>query len=210
MRTLIDGGVVVGIDPGSNTGMVGVVVDKHLTIMQLLGAVSLAPTESKKLTHPERDLHLAQSISARLTEWRPLHVALEEPADARIVWRGRTHQRRDTAFRLGLYYGMALAAIPMAVAAGVPPLFVQSYPVGLYRGQQGWMMGKNRDLLLNVSDAMMRRIPIGPTKETRTEHELMAFGVLLYHLEQIRAARMEVKVREIVQRPLRKPRVKPA
>lgn len=210
MRALAEGGVVVGIDPGSNTGMVGLVVDEALNITHLLGSVSLAPTDSKKLTHPERDLHLADRICKQLIEWRPRHVALEEPADARIVWRGRMHQRRDTAFRLGVYYGMALAAIPMAIAAGVPPVFVQSYPVGLYRGQQGWMQGKSREFLLTVSDQMLRRIPVGPTAAARTEHELMAFGVVLHHLEQTRAARMELKVREIVHRPLRKPRVKPA
>lgn len=198
---------VVGIDPGGTAGLVCLQVGARLIgePVKVLGSVTVAHPGWKGATWPERDAQYGETMAKQLVEWAPDLVVLEEPADARIAWRGIAKQRQDTAFRLGAYYGAAVCAARRACP------HLQSYPVTSYRGQAGWMSGFRGAGKESIRDAVMARVSYvlragGADTRDWAEHQLMAAGVALYHLESITAARMAAKIRAAAGREDEQPR----
>jgi hypothetical protein len=141
---------VVGIDPGTVTGMIAVLVPestKRIGDARLIGAKSVThggSTEGIGVTPQARSL-LFFTVRETLLRWKPDLVVIEEPWDAQPMWgrdSGRTKgASRGTIFTLGSHFGLVLAA-----AASLPSApRIASYPVTSHppkRGRPGvlgWM-----------------------------------------------------------------------
>ncbi len=192
---LADGGVVVGVDPGSHTGIVAVQVtgDLRWERATVLGVHSLAPSDRKGLWGPARDVEYADRIAMTLAKFLPRHVALEEPKDGSILWRGMKRQQKSTAFRLGAYYGYAAQG---AVRTGA--LEVASYPVTTSRSEVGWMGGRSHGQV-RAEGAMLARV-MGADASGWSDHAWMALGVISHHLKVIGALRDVERMTRLVQR----------
>lgn len=197
MDLLEHGGHVVGIDPGANTGLVCVAVDRSLewNRARWVSSAVLRPSTSTKLTPPARDADFSARLFDRLFGWTPVHIALEEPLDATRKWTdqrtgrraGEVGRRTEVDFRLGAYYGLAVVA-----AGSTPARWIESYPVQRFGKRQGWMQGGSRERVLATVRQTMR--VIGAPTDGVSEHEMMALGVAIYHVGQIREARMAAKI----------------
>lgn len=119
---------------------------------------------------------------------------LEEPYDYRASWKGKrgggegdaTQEGRQagSSFGVGRSYGLALAALGTGGYCGR----IHSYPVTNDRVQRrmGWMQGhgriQSRKLVLLAMRGLAKQA--GCTKSDElSEDELMAFGVVRYHIE---------------------------
>lgn len=182
--------ILVGIDPGASTGLVALQCYGLTTFgAKLVYHTVVRPSQSKKLTEPMADGNMQERLYELLAQWAPDIVVLEEPVDASIAWRGRKHQQTGTAFRLGAYYGLAVSAAYRTKA----DLF--SYPVQRQGKRQGWMGRSKRTYVLQRTVLAARALGADPdflalkdNGEYAHEHELMALGVLLHHLNQYRSA----------------------
>lgn len=119
---------------------------------------------------------------------------LEEPYDYRASWKAKrgggagdaTQEGRQagSSFGVGRSYGLALAA----VGIGGRCARVHSYPVTNDRRQQrmGWMQGhgriQSRALVLVAMRGLAKQAGCR-NADTLSEDELMAFGVVRYHIE---------------------------
>lgn len=191
------GGVVVGVDPGSATGIVAVRMPATLlwNDAHWLGSRVLAPSQRKGLFGPSKDAEYGARIGLALADFvEPgAHIALEEPRDATVRWRGYTRQRTETAFRLGCYYGLAAAG---ALQAGARE--VVSYPVTTDRVAAGWMGGRGREAVFAETDALARVLRVPPeTLEQWSEHERMALGVVAHHVRVVTAYRRLARLAKV-------------
>jgi hypothetical protein len=194
----------VGVDPGARTGLVCVELTPDLlgalditrpSSARLVGAVRISASASTKLTAAEQDATLYRRVLAQLDVWRPAIVALEEPLDATRGWQnaGRRAGRAEntgTTFALGRAYGLALAAASCSTATSIA-----SYPFTTSRklARYGWMQGRAplptaRALTLARMRALAMQIGGREASLAMTEDELMALGVLSFHVEQLRDA----------------------
>lgn len=205
MDLMREGGYVVGIDPGAHTGIVMLKVGKDLAPTLVVDVAEVTPSGSKYLLDARRDADYVlriQEVLARATVSCEVHVALEEPLDATTAWRGHGRQQKGTAFRLGAYYMCAVAA-----AANLGPNAIElcSYPVTGYGKRAGWMRGPNgkianRERLMSEIIAQMRAIRC-PGAAAWSEHQVMAAGVALFHLQCLRDARLAEKIRQSTLKP---------
>ena len=207
--TLAHGGLVVGIDPAAHTGIVLVHVPPDLAVerCRLLASDRLTFSVSKFLSPAGRDITLLQRVNAWLSdhlgvaamtdEW---HVAIEEPIGWTPAWNkgDKTQRMTGGAFRLGVAYGLVLGGV-MAMA----PSRVAAYPPTNFHGRKGWMGGGKRDRILNSCAQLWRdaaqRTTLPPEQadwrsDAPSEDELMALGVVWYHLNVLTQERMEQRI----------------
>lgn len=185
----------VGIDPGASTGVVCVDLVRADTIVgaRFVAAVTCRASASKDLTDAEQDASLGVSIRRTLDllhgATTPIaFVVLEEPADGMGKWSTQGRKTgRGTAFGLGRAYGLALAA----AAALDGNVGLHAYPVtttaqGRAAGRLGWMQGRQpRPTPREDTLATMRHLAraLGcATHASLTDDQLMALGVLQYHV----------------------------
>lgn len=188
---------IFSIDPGSHTGYV--VVDFELAPgldvnrARLVDSGIIYPSRTnREESEAERDILLIGKIAEKISEFRPSTVVLEEPVDAAMYWgKGREAggvnkgigMGRGTLFRLGVYYGLALAAVKIAGHADAI-----SYPVQGTKTRAGWMgRGARRANVLREMTYLYAKLsgtPIATLKKV-SDHELMALGVLNYHASQL-------------------------
>lgn len=192
------GGRIVGGDPGGTAGLVCVDVPVTLDISRAtwVGSISLGTSNLDRLTPAERDGVFFRKMVAAFALWGPRHCALEEPLDGASFWKGkadkRGHEQRGTQFRIGAAYALMVAAAEMQGTVE----HIASYPVQKYGARQGWMpkvKGRgSRARALEMSTLAARAIK-APVSEL-SEHELMALGVVAYHVECLQANRMAAKI----------------
>lgn len=184
---------ILGIDPGSSTALAWFDLDDSLTIERAKwgGSKVIRASASKFLTPPERDFDMRNRIAQIVGEVEPNMIVLEEPVDGAKYWRGTKGraargQSTSTSFRLGVTYGLAVSACRLS-PIGMPRLV--SYPVKTYGGRPGWMASTHTQasLFASVSAAIM-----GASADAingMSDHELMAMGVALHHVEVMRNER---------------------
>lgn len=153
-----------------------------------IGSAMIRASVSGKMNASERDRTMVDRVHAQLVAWQPDAIALEEPLDGQIAWRGKKHQRTETAFRLGCKYGLALAAVHR-YRPDVPSI---SYPVHNYQGRPGWMRGSHNAAIARV----MLCLRTWGAPLDLDDDALMATGVAMAHVDQLRDARMEARILE--------------
>lgn len=196
---------VFAIDPGSSTGFV--VVDfEHAPGLDINNArivgsgVIHRPRGS--IGEAMNDLLFVGKIAERIKEFRPSTVVFEEPADAAAYW-GRSEiageptveqlatggvkpnkkgMGRGTLFRLGVNYGIAIAAAREAGNCDVV-----SYLVRGDKKRAGWQgHGSKKVNILREMTYLFAKLSYAKIAQLKvTEHELMALGVLNYHASQL-------------------------
>lgn len=195
----------VGIDPGSQTGMICLDLDDSFAIMgaQFVGASTVSPSTSVKLDEWRQQLSLGDKIALQLDSWRPQLVVLEEPSDALPTWnvggKGGRSAGTGTVFGLGRAYGIALARV--GLTTGVERIV--SYNVTSSRKKQriGWMQGyqsrpPKREYVLRAADELLREIAAPtPLPDSIDENILMALGVLRWHCERERGSKESLGLR---------------
>jgi hypothetical protein len=190
----------IGVDPGANTGLVCVDVEKVERRIGSAGNVRwvhsarIHPGQRQDDTHAENDARVFSRMAVELE--RLVGVAgalgvkciavLEEPYTQTGSWKGAATEGRQTGtlFSLGKYYGLALAACTIHCGR------VYSHPpTNDRRGQRtGWMQGsgriQKRELTLLALRGLAKQCgctdPMG-----LSEDEVMAFGVLKFHLDRV-------------------------
>jgi hypothetical protein len=165
-----------------------------------------------------RQLTLFENIAGTLAEWQPDVIVLEEPADISANWAKKKGPGaglgRTTAFALGRSYALALSAAYawphfspgyLTDWEAVETTEIHSYLVNGFKrtttrgtARQGWYprdggraMEKEQVLrLLTLRAGEMGRYT-GPqgVPVPLTEDELMAFGVLCFHIGNVRSSR---------------------
>ena len=167
---------LVGVDPGSNLGIVSLQEEPDGTL-----SCRHALTITRPGVTPARPRQLAELEQARLfalfmqTE-QPDECAMEEPWDVSDGW-GKGGRRLGTGFRIGAAWGFAAGAIP-------PGIKVAFYPV---RGKEGWMgRGRKDGVMLRVEHGWERNVR-GVRWAELSEHEQAAAGVLLHHMGRLPA-----------------------
>lgn len=200
---------MAGIDPGGKTGVVVLelpIQSRDLASAAWVGSFSISGLgETKTRSKAEGVAQLYARVRDCLARHEVRELAIECPVDALPTWGGRKNNP-STLFSLGANYGLCLAA---AHAAGVQR--IRSYRVSTTKKHAGWMpmvrepSRKNpnrmvthvqrRDVTLQqlrAKVAPMRERAAAPAFGVRrrsaiapmTEDELMAFGVLEYHLRR--------------------------
>jgi Holliday junction resolvasome RuvABC endonuclease subunit len=182
----------VGVDPGRHTGLVCLeLVDWQILRARWIAHETVAPSTRGELGEAQRDGEMHERLAEVLARWQPTLVVLEEPLDAKPFWGGKRKAFRmpqtGTAFRLGAYYGLALAAARLAGAVLV------SYPVQVSHKRLGWMGAATHDDVLVRMVALARHLAapadlfdLEPDGSYRRDHCFMGLGVLAHHVEQMR------------------------
>lgn len=183
--------IIAGVDPGSETGLVCLDVPESGQVVDArwITHAVVRPTVRQGLTEAERDANLFLRLAGWFGVAAPEVIVFEEPMDAAITWRGHRHQARGTAFRLGAFYGLAVAAAWHADSA----VRLVSYPVTNRRSRPGWMRGKKHDVIVGNMAAVAKMIAPTTVRDADgnlhlSEHVLMALGVLTHHLSLGEAA----------------------
>lgn len=193
----------IGIDPGKNLGIVCVDVTESTRRIgsalhiQWVGCARVHPGDRKDDTVAENDARVYSRTCVALGQWqqdsgqfgrestpRPLIAVLEEPYTHMGAWGGGRSQSRGTAFGLGKYYGLALAACTHLCER------VYSHPPTNDRKQQrtGWMQGSGRIQKRELTILALRGLAgqYGcQCPDELSEDEVMAFGVLKFHLDRV-------------------------
>jgi hypothetical protein len=190
----------IGVDPGANLGIVCVDVRKQPRLIGYalditwMGSFRLHPSQSQNRTHAENDAALFDRVVSTLQRWRedstrtqplPLIAVLEEPYTQTASWKGAKGEGRQTGtlFSLGKYYGLALAACRNECHR------IHSHPpTNDRRGQRtGWMQGsgriQKRELTLLALRGLAKQCGC-QDPDALSEDEVMAFGVLKFHLDR--------------------------
>lgn len=200
---------IAGIDPGSNTGLVILELppaSRDLTKARWVRSESISGlAASQTRTKAEGHAELFHRLSEWLRNECVEQVAMECPIDATPVWgraTGRTKGAgRSTLFGSGANYGLCLAACAAARCR------VTSYRVQTTKKHEGWMpmarsghlvhVQKRNITLYQLRTALRSVNGFLPIKNgvvdtnadiTQSEDELMAFGVLRYHLTRVPTA----------------------
>lgn len=191
----------IGVDPGANTGLVCVDVVKlpRLIGNQLgiswVGNARIHPGQRAEDTHAENDGRVYSSTCVQLGSWQgstggvslpPLIAVLEEPYTQTGSWKGAATEGRQTGtlFSLGKYYGLALAA-----CTHMCDRVFSHPPTNDRRGQRtGWMQGSGRIQKRELTLLALRGLAtqcLCPNAAALSEDEVMAFGVLKFHLDRV-------------------------
>ena len=189
--------LVAGIDPGAHTGLVVLEIQTTpMPIEQLIDRVvwratcQLHPITRKALRAEQLSVLMFERLRDRLRRWGVVEVAIEEPSDARDQWRAASP---GTSFGVGRAFERCILA---ATYAGCT---VHAYRVREWmpKTRTGNLQhNQKRDVTLAQLDALSREIrrrplagePLRVTHVARaalerlSEDELMALGVLRYHL----------------------------
>jgi hypothetical protein len=196
--------VLVGVDPGSITGVVALdfpasVLGWNWAQARLLGTWTVRrPDPNTNRTEAEADAELGYRLRQVFAQVEPNVIVFEEPMDVSDSWhfkgagRGGRHTKRGTGFRIGAVYGIAVAA------AHFPTRRIYSYPVHDFGKRPGWMgpprtpreVALRRAGLIAGSLDRFRKastLTAAPL-EPWSEHALCALGVCLHHTGQLAAA----------------------
>jgi hypothetical protein len=190
----------IGIDPGANTGLVCVDVYDvarrigSVPVVRWHGTARIHPGSRKDDTRAENDGRIFSRICAQLDEWQKhipggsedMRAVLEEPYTQTGSWKGAKTEGRQTGtlFSLGKYYGLALAACTFKCVR------VYSHPPTNDRRQSrtGWMQGsgriQKRELTLLALRGLIKQAGC-QDPNALSEDEVMAFGVLKFHLDRV-------------------------
>lgn len=195
---------VAGIDPGSSTGVVILQLPQEARVLDR--AVWVASRhltgmgETRARTKAEGNAELFVRLRSYLETHGITEVAIECPIDALPTWGlgsrrgGRVHVKRETMFGSGAHYGLCLAA-----ARACPSVKrINSYYVTTTKKHAGWMPSDRgrtqaRELTMAQLRSVMQRIPTitragrvasRTAIDALSEDEIMAFGVLSYHLRR--------------------------
>lgn len=214
VRTMREVVRYIGIDPGGHTGIVeligpaGSLAGKGL---QFSRSASLTSTSYQKRSAASN----RANIGAKVAEWlvqRPepvAAVAMEEPRDGMSKWSGGT--ARGTSFALGAHFGIALYAVAVTLDdfARTDEERIFTYTVGEWMPRAAGRRGLGHTQKREITLANLRVIAraLGMTRDRLadvSEHELMALGVLLHHLQHKPDSNDETRsVLEIAQAPSR-------
>lgn len=194
--------VVAGIDTGQHLGVVFLLIDRMPEAqaplrrqVRWVASRVVHQVTRETLTRVENDALTQAKVAEALRPHGPRLVVLEDPIDARPTWQrakaGRTPDERfnllrakgedrrgeggETRFRQGVLY---MAAVTAAAEVGAR---LASYPVRGRKGEPGWQSRRTREQILLATRHDVRNWG-GPSD--LEDHELMALGVLTYHLRQ--------------------------
>lgn len=204
-----------GIDPGTDVGLVGVAVPArgawahHTEHARLIGYARVTASSSKSYTRAGRRGSMLLRVRERLIEWRVTDIVLEEPSTHTNSWAksdgGRT-VATGTLFGLGAHFGLCLgAAITMPWETRVwsyPPTTSKKARAATETDYErlGWMQArapkptqkaKTLKDMRHIFDGIFDRPADGVFRamdREPSEHELMALGVLNFHLMRERGA----------------------
>lgn len=197
-----------GIDPGSSTGITIIELPRvgaqAVEVARWLDSFSLSALgETKTRTKAEGLATLFELVRNVLVQHDVETVVLECPIDAMPVWgraTGRTKGAgRGTIFGSGAHYGICLAAARAAMSVR----HIHAYRVSTTKKHEGWMplvRGGARGNLVHVQrrEITLQQLRDVVNKLSRSsfasrdnrcgvgigDDELMAFGVLAYHLRR--------------------------
>lgn len=203
---------VVGIDPGSTTGLVALRIAGHksrpLDTARWQGNAALATAHRLHRSDAENRAALFVRVRDWLNVYAPAHVVIEEPSDATPRWNRQGGESgaaaTGTLFLLGAHFGLVLAAAQSCIS--LPRIYTYQVQGSKRKGKEGWMprgqggRPMRRDLLLGALRTEARQhfyrpldgVLPAPPKDRNTldatsvlsDHELMAYGVLCYHLRR--------------------------
>lgn len=190
--------VIAGIDPGSKSGVVILELpnrQRDLNRARWLGSFVLSGSaQTNSRTKAEAGAVLFSEVCDVLTQYHVDEVAIECPIDALPSWgqhtrmNGAPRLNRATLFGSGAHYGLCLAA-----ARACPSVRkIMSYHVTTTKKHEGWMptvkgRPQKRTITLQQLRDELRLRFAGPERSDNVplvEDELMAFGVLAYHLRK--------------------------
>jgi hypothetical protein len=187
----------IGIDPGKNLGVVCVDVFNverrigSVPSIRWVGTTRIHPGSRSEDTPAENEGRLFSRLCMQFDEWQKyipggtedLRAVLEEPYTHGAQWHGERAQAHGTSFGLGKYYGLALAACTFKCVR------VYSHPPtnDAKRQRTGWMQGsgriQKRELTLLALRGLIRQCGC-QDPNALSEDEVMAFGVLKFHLDR--------------------------
>jgi hypothetical protein len=197
--------VVLGIDPGRNTGLYSVsipTVSHALTLDEFqqharwLGNAVISLSTRESATLPFRWREMQKRIEDAVFSVNPNLTVLEFPKDGMTKWSGGTG--RGTDFGMGMFFGFAaLAVTHHSISFGAQPIALMPVTSSKAKNREGWMprvRGKRNNLHTQDKDTTLRQCReiahwIGINSDQRSEdvdalseHELMALGVLTYYV----------------------------
>ena len=172
----------IGIDPGEVAGLACLTAPSLTAPLYqwqwLTGMTVRKPSQREAESHAERELRFADRLSRAISPLSPAVAVIERPSDAASYWSGQGQRgnRRGTSFALGVNYA---AAVHACSTSGISR--IASYLVLGRGGDVGWMPRrvKREHLLQSLAQEAER---MGAPHEL-SDHILMAFGVLGYHLK---------------------------
>lgn len=204
---------IAGIDPGTKTGVVVIELpscSRDINLAAWLGSFSISGmAETQSRSRAEGHVILFERIRDQLALLGVREAVIECPVDALPSWGGASGKKSNpaTLFSLGANYGLCLAA---ARAAGVHR--VMAYRVKHTKEHAGWMpnvtetVPNRRGGLTTVTHVQKRDVTIAqlrtqiatigtqyrggvqvgitPDPALLGEDEVMAYGVLAYHLRR--------------------------
>lgn len=166
--------IILGCDPGANTGLVVVSTPKLGAPFHLCGATTVKrPGESKKARDEvERDVRFCDLLALAAGNLVPhgADVALIENPDVSAAWNKRS---RFTDHRLGVYCGLALGVLRPRASS------IVRVPVRGTRKLPGWCssMKVYKPLLAKAHWLLRRHLEREPT-----EHEQSALAMTMWWL----------------------------
>jgi len=188
----------VGIDPGSITGLCCLEVSTidgaknaaetlahYLRTARVVGFSRISSSKRLNTSPPEQHLTLYRKLCEQLSEWQPDHIVLEEPRDGIMMGGGR--RQMGTEFSLGRYFGLALAACDNT---GSDVETIDTYQVTSTKHGEGWMPRragtglKHTELKNQLIKRFREELRDLADSDDLSEHELMAYGVLCFHLSK--------------------------
>lgn len=111
---------------------------------------------------------------------------------ATAAWGKQEYNARGTIFRVGAAYGLVLAGV--AVGLGDQIMRVEAYPPTNHGKREGWMRRRRHEDVADTSRAIWRTVVKGATVTTEpSDDELMALGVAVFHLDELRMARIRAR-----------------
>lgn len=199
--------IVLGIDPGRNTGLYSVSIPRKTRALTLdefrsearwLGNGIVSLSSSKNLSLSEKWGHMAERLKAAVSDCDADFVVLEYPADGMPKWSGGTARGID--FGMGLFFGFAVLACEPMLNTNIALMPVTSSKA---KNRVGWMpkvTERSRNGNRVVTHTQNRNATLGQCRETAhaiginsgeqasedvelmSDHELMALGVLTYYV----------------------------
>lgn len=138
--------VVLGIDPGRNTGLYSVEIPRLNRAMTLdefqrdarwLGNAAVSLSSSEALKPIEKWAALAQALRGAMMNVQPNLVVLEYPADRLQSWTGGSAQ--GTEFHMGMFFGFAALAAQEYGGHRSVPIALMPVTSSKKRAREGWM-----------------------------------------------------------------------
>lgn len=196
----------VGIDPGAVTGIVCITLpaqSRDLSRAAWVGSVSVIRRAARvDESHAESQARFFRDVYESVLDFDPELAIIEEPSDAMVGgWNkskggkaGPPTQGRQVAFGLGAAYMTALSAIACLERCER----IESYLVSGSKKRSGWMPKvRSGNLTHTISHVQLAQFLCGEIIELSRDRsfaekdrhekfvrddELMAFGILRYHI----------------------------